>query len=153
MKLPFLPALILLGTASLASAADAPPIADAASAATAVPATDNFDMCFYTNALPKDLKYIVVTSKLKASKGTYGSVREMLPRLAAEVHAVGGDAVINYNGGQRFGFWPWRMTHPVVTGGALKWSTGQAVPDCEATGGELMSKIVANDKAPTHDKK
>ncbi len=114
---------------------------------------DSPDMCFYSNALPPDVKYTVVTSKLKASKGTYGSVREMLPQLAAEVRAAGGDAVINYNGGQRFGFWPWRMTHPVVTGGALKWSAGQPAPDCEATGGELMSKIIASDKAPLHDKK
>ncbi len=153
MKSTLLLPLILLGLARLASAADAPPTEDAASAATAAPAMDSPDMCFYSNALPPDAKYTVVTSKLKASKGTYGSVREMLPQLAAEVRAAGGDAVINYNGGQRFGFWPWRMTHPVVTGGALKWSAGQPAPDCEATGGELMSKIIARDKAPLHDKK
>ncbi len=141
--------LILLGLARFASAADVPSAADAASAATATPP----DMCFYTNALPPELKYTVINSKLRASKGTYGSVREMLPKLADEVRASGGDAVVNYNGGQRFGFWPWRMTHPVLTGGALKWSAGQAAPDCEATGGELMSKIIANDQAPAHDKK
>jgi len=148
--------LILLGVTRLAGAADAPPIAAAASAAASAPTADKADkadMCFYTNALPPELKYSVVASKLKASKGTYGSVREMLPRLAAEVRESGGDAVFHYNGSQRFGFWPWRMTHPVVTGAALKWAAGQPVPDCEATGGELMSKIIATTLAPVHDNK
>jgi hypothetical protein len=158
MKSTRLLSLILLGLARVASAADAPSVAEAASAATesapeaaAAPVAGS-DMCFYANP-PTDAKYTVLASKLKASKGTYGSVREMLPKLAAEVRAVGGDAVINFNGGQHFGFWPWRMTHPIVSGGAIKWSSGQAAPDCEATGGSLMSKIMATDKAPVRDKK
>ncbi len=146
--------LIALAAVSFAHAArhaPAPaPATDAASAPEAGAPIDRNDMCFYTNALPAGLKYTVVTEKLRASKGTYGSVSQMLPALAAEVRASGGDAVIHYNGGQRFGFWPWRMTHPVVTGGALKWDASQPAPDCEATGGELMSKIMSSNVAPEH---
>jgi len=158
MKSTLLLSLVLMAATGSAGAADAPVAAEAASAATpASPpapaaAIDRADMCFYTNPLPQDVGYTVVASKLKASKGTYGSVREMLPRLAAEARAMGGDAVMNYNGAQRFGFWPWRMTHPVVTGAAIRWN-GSTAPDCEATGGQLMSRIIATDKAPVHEGK
>ncbi len=147
LALSVLAAASLGGTAHAAEVAAAPP-SEAASA----PIGKN-DMCFYTNALPAGLKYTVVVSELRASKGTYGSVVQMMPALADEVRAAGGDAVIHYNGGQRFGFWPWRMTHPVVTGGALKWDASQPAPDCEATGGELMSKIIASNVAPEHSGK
>ena len=133
MKSTCLVPLFLLGIAPPARGADAPPIAAAASSAASAPAAESAHRCFYTNPLPAELKYTVLTGKLKASKGIYGSVPEMLPRLAAQVRAAGGDAVINYNGGQHFGFWPWRITHPIVTGAALKWDAGQPVPDCQAT--------------------
>ncbi len=34
---------------------------------------------------------------------------------------LGGNTIINYEGGQSFGFWPWRIVRPVVYGTAVDW--------------------------------
>lgn len=90
-------------------------------------------LCLFTGAPPSDYRYVVI-KRLKFGKGSYGSVNDVLPRLVEEAHALGADAVIEYNGSQRFGFWPWRFVRPVVRGTAIKWSPSRSV-DCTSIGG------------------
>jgi hypothetical protein len=88
-----------------------------------------------TPVTPTTTQYTVV-KQLKVGKGSYGSVDEAITMLAAKARKAGADAVINYTGSQRFGFWPWRFVHPVVRGTAVKWASGPAF-DCTASGGTL----------------
>ncbi len=104
------------------------------------------DFCFLSGTPPSDFKYEVVR-KLKLGKKTYGGVKDILPAFADKAHDVGADAVINYTGSQRFGFLPWRMVRPVVTGVAVKW-LGLTKPDCTAVGGSTLKQILVTDKAP-----
>ena len=80
-------------------------------------------------------------------KGTYGSVTDLLQKLTDMANAVGADAIINYAGSQRFGFWPWRMVRPVVRGTAIKW-VAQQKPDCAAVGGVTVATIIEQNKPP-----
>ena len=79
-----------------------------------------------------DSSQFQVQKRIKVAKGTYGSVEELYSRFAERAHQVGGNVVINYNASQRFGFWPWRMVRPVVSGTAVKWNTPV---DCTRLGG------------------
>ena len=71
--------------------------------------------------------------RLKIGKGTYGSVTDLYPRIVDKTHKLGADAVIHYNASQRFGFWPWRLVRPVMTGTAIKWLS--TPPSCKSLGG------------------
>jgi hypothetical protein len=71
--------------------------------------------------------------RLKIGKGTYGSVTDLYPRIVDKTHKLGADAVIHYNASQRFGFWPWRLVRPVMTGTAIKWLS--TPPSCQSLGG------------------
>jgi hypothetical protein len=44
-----------------------------------------------------------------------------MPKYVNQADLLGGDAIINYRGGQRFGFWPWRIVRPVTYGTVVKW--------------------------------
>jgi opacity protein-like surface antigen len=139
-------AIALSSFAAAASAADAPDAAaPAASAATPDAPAPDADFCFFSNSPTGGAKYKVM-KRVKQSKGTYGGVRDELPAFVGDVRAAGGDAVINYNGSQRFGFWPWRMVHPVLTGVAIKWV--DKAPDCAAAGGSTMGTIMSTNKEP-----
>jgi len=146
-------------TSAAASAAAAPavtapaePAASAAETATAdVPpastaAAPTGDFCFFAHTPASDVAYTTLR-ELRVGKGTYGGVKDLLPKLVAEARAMGGDAIIHYDGAQRFGFWPWRMVRPVVHGVAIKWKVPVA-PDCNAVGGTLLSTILATDRPP-----
>jgi hypothetical protein len=84
---------------------------------------------------PTTAKYTVI-KQMKLGKGTFGSVDEAIAMLAEKARKAGADAVINYTGSQRFGFFPWRFVHPVVRGTAIKWAPGTTF-DCVASGGSL----------------
>ena len=71
--------------------------------------------------------------RLKIGKGTYGSVTDLYPRIVDKTHKLGANAVIHYNASQRFGFWPWRLVRPVMTGTAIKWLS--TPPSCQSLGG------------------
>ena len=73
--------------------------------------------------------------RIKAAKGTYGGFEEVKPKLAIIARKYGADVVINYHQSQRFGFWPWRIVRPVLTGTAVKWNTPV---DCTALGGKQI---------------
>jgi hypothetical protein len=103
-------------------------------------------LCFFAGIPSLDVKYRVIR-KLKLGKGTYGGVKEILPKFATNARKIGADAIIHYTGSQRFGFFPWRMIRPVVYGVAIKWSDPQK-HDCAAIGGTTLSAILASDKPP-----
>lgn len=109
--------------------------------------TDISEFCFFAGTPPADKKYTVVR-KLKLGKGTYGGVKDILPKFAGYARRVGADAIINYTGSQRFGFFPWRMVRPVVQGVAIKWSDPQK-HDCTVIGGTTLKAILASDKPPS----
>lgn len=116
-------------------------------ASASLPNPDLANFCFFAGTPPADVKYAVV-KKLKVSKGTYGGVKDILPKFAGHAKKIGADAIIDYTGSQRFGFWPWRMVRPVVRGTAVKWS-GTLGKDCTAMGGTTLSTILSADKPPT----
>lgn len=117
-----------------------------ASAAEDAPATSGpNEFCFFAGLPPAEFPYTVIR-KVKLSKGTYGGVSELLGELSQRTRAEGGEAIINYAGSQRFGFFPWRLVRPVVRGESIKW-TGK-VPNCEQAGGSTLGTIVSSNKAP-----
>src|SRR5262245_14867850 len=92
-------------------------------------------MCVMKGYPPRDVKFALV-KQLQLGKQTYGGARPLTIRLVAEAHRVHADAIFNYSGGQRFGFWPWRFIRPVVSGDAVRIDNPEAF-DCRALGGEL----------------
>lgn len=103
-------------------------------------------LCFFAGGPPPDVKYEVIR-KLKAGKGTYGSVKDVLPRLASLAISRGADAVINYNGSQRFGVFPWRLVRPVVSGEAVRWLESPK-QDCHSMGGATLQSMLDTNKPP-----
>lgn len=103
-------------------------------------------MCFIAGTPAAAFQYTVIR-KFKVGKGSYGGVKDILPQFAEHASNLGADAVMNYAGSQRFGFWPWRMVRPVVQGVAIKWHANPS-PSCEALGGSTLAHILATDQAP-----
>lgn len=108
-------------------------------------ALENGSFCLFSTVPEPQYKYKAL-QKVKFGKGAYGNVKGVLPRFVAEAKAGGADAVINYTGSQRFGFWPWRIVRPVLRGDAIKWDGTPA--DCKKMGGLSMQEIIAADKGP-----
>jgi len=164
MNLTAFASILLLAFSSHVSAADAASDADAAKTPDAeaevdispnkegpaanVPSRELGNICFFSGNPPIDVKYTVIR-KIKAGKGTYGDVRDILPKFAGYAQKYGGDAIIGYTGSQRFGLWPWRMVRPVVRGTAVKWSIPPS-QDCAAMGGSTLSSIMATNQPPPH---
>ena len=106
---------------------------------------EDADFCLYGGKPTGDAKYKTIKA-VKTSRETYGSVLDELPRFVTTAKAMGADAVVDYNGAQHFGFWPWRLVRPVASGVAIKWD-GPA-PDCAASSGATFATIMATDKEP-----
>lgn len=140
--------LAVAGTVHAEEPASAPAAAAKPSQAAASAVDPSIeDFCFIKGAPPSDIRYVRV-KELKLGKGTYGSVRELLDDIALNARNAGADAIINYSGSQRFGFWPWRMVRPVVRGTAIKWA-GDVKPECAKAGGQTLSEVmVTNEVAP-----
>lgn len=102
--------------------------------------------CFIPGRPSGDVSYTVVR-KLKVGKGSYGKVTDILPQLAVRAQGLGAHAVVDYDAGQRFGFFPWRLVRPVVRGTAIRWN-GTPPTDCTALGGGTLATILAEDRAP-----
>ncbi|WP_228878245.1 hypothetical protein [Paraburkholderia saeva] len=66
---------------------------------------------------------------------------DLLPRLADEARLRGADAIIEYDGAQRCGFWPWRLVRPVAHGVAVQWTEARPA-GCESIGGTKLSTIL-----------
>jgi hypothetical protein len=106
------------------------------------------DMCFFAGAPSSDVQYHKI-KRVKLGKGTYGSVKDLLVPFSEKAKRLKADAIINYAGSQHFGFWPWRIVRPIVTGVAIKWQ--QPDTDCHTAGGTTMAEIMENNgllKAP-----
>jgi hypothetical protein len=114
-------------TASAVQATDSP--------ATAATSQGDSRICVVAGTPPAPAQYTVI-KQLKIGKGSYGSVDDAIAMMVVKARKSGADAVINYTGSQRFGFWPWRFVRPVVRGTAVKWSAGSTF-DCVASGGSL----------------
>jgi hypothetical protein len=139
--------LATAGFVRAAEPASAPAAASAPQAAASAVAASVEDFCFIKGAPPSDFRYARI-KEMKLAKGTYGSVREILDEFAENARKAGADAIINYSGSQRFGFWPWRMVRPVVRGTAIKWA-GDVKPDCTKAGGQTLSEVlVTNEVTP-----
>jgi len=104
------------------------------------------DLCVFDAGAPSDVPHQVVR-KLKVAKGTYGGVKELLPKLVQEALANKADAIADYNSSQRFGFWPWRVVRPVVTATAIRW-TEPPRKTCEAMGGLRLEVILTTNRSP-----
>lgn len=75
---------------------------------------------------------------LKAARGTYGSVSRVMPKLLNNADRAGANTVVNFQGGQRFGFWPWRIVRPVMYGTGVNWK-GKNDLECKALGGRVYA--------------
>lgn len=104
------------------------------------------DLCVFDGDVPSDVPHQIIR-KLKVAKGTYGGVKELLPTLVQEALADKADAIMDYNSSQRFGFWPWRVVRPVVTGTAIRW-TEQPRKSCEAMGGVRLETVRITNRSP-----
>ncbi|MFG6489672.1 hypothetical protein ACG04R_23550 [Roseateles sp. BYS78W] len=104
------------------------------------------DLCVFDNGAPADVPHQIVR-KLKVAKGTYGGVKELLPKLVEEALASKADAIADYNSSQRFGFWPWRVVRPVVTATAIRWDEPPR-KTCEAMGGVRLEVILTTNRSP-----
>jgi hypothetical protein len=90
-------------------------------------------VCLMRSPMPSAVAYTVV-GKAKSSKNTYGSVSELLPLMAADARAIGADAIINLDTGQRMGMLAW--SRPVDAGTAVKLAD-RSTFNCLANGDEL----------------
>jgi hypothetical protein len=95
-------------------------------------------MCVTMGAPPLPVKYALLKSLL-LERQTYGGVQPLTMQLVGQARAVHADAIINYNGAQHFGFWPWRFMRPVVSGDAVRIENPEAF-DCARLGGEFYSE-------------
>jgi hypothetical protein len=97
---------------------------------------ENFKtMCIFENTPNAEYETI---RKFKVGKGTYGPVSSVMPRYVAYADRLGGNTITNYHGGQRFGFWPWRIVRPVAAGTAVKWKEKTDVK-CKTLGGRVYA--------------
>lgn len=115
---------------------------------TSVPATagNSLDICLVTGLPSSDIKYEKIR-KIKLGKNSYGSVSDILPAFAGKADSLGADAVVNYVGSQRFGFWPWRVVRPVVRGEAVKLHIGDD-KTCKDIGGATVKRVIETNKEP-----
>lgn len=125
----------LLGVRAVAADAESETVVT-----TAVDQPASSELCLFTGLPPASLQYVKL-GKVKVAKGTYGSVTDILPQFAERAQAKGADAVINYIGSQRFGFWPWRFVRPVVRGEAIRWLSPQK-PLCSAVSGTTVGTVL-----------
>lgn len=98
----------------------------------------NGPVCMLAGGLPDGIQSVAI-GKMKATKGTYGAVDNLMLPMADEARRVGADAIINLQAGQRFkGPLPWRYNAPTGAGIAVRF-VDQAMPfDCAASGGQSL---------------
>lgn len=109
-------------------------------------AQDTLGICLITGLPSIDVKYEKIR-RIKVGKNSYGGVADILPLLAERADALGANAVVNYMGSQRFGFWPWRVVRPVVRGVAVKLDvkSGQT---CKSIGGASIRNVIKTNLPP-----
>ena len=80
---------------------------------------------------------------VKLGKGTYGSIKDILPGFAELVLSRGGNAVINYVGSQRFSILPWRIIYPVTRGQAIHITDSHGM-SCAEMGGITIQDAMSS---------
>ncbi len=111
-----------------------------------VSAGEALDICLVTGTPTTEIKYEKI-QQIKIGKGIYGSVTDILLAFADEANALGANAVVNYIGSQRFGFWPWRFVRPVVRGEAVKLHLENG-KTCQDIGGATVKRVIGTNKEP-----
>jgi len=96
-------------------------------------------VCLLSGMPPSDVKVQTIRN-IKAGKHSFGSVNAVIPLLIREANKLNADAVINYNGSQRFGFWPWQFIRPIATGVAVRWTLPEGI-SCEGIGGTYKTRL------------
>lgn len=97
------------------------------------------EICLLSGVPPSDVKYAKV-GEVKIAKHSYGSVNDVIPLLVDKAKRLNADAIIEYNGSQRFGFLPWQFVRPTATGTAVKWTLPDNVT-CESLGGTYKTTL------------
>jgi hypothetical protein len=105
------------------------------------------EFCLFKGAPPSDIKYNDL-GRVKHGKGTYGAAKDIVHEIVAQAKDRGANAIINYSGAQRFGFWPWRMIRPVVQGTAVTLQ-GDKPLNCSDIGGTPLSKVMTTGEGPS----
>lgn len=100
---------------------------------------DSNTICLLTGMPPSNIT-VQTIKKIKAGKHSFGSVNAVIPLLIREAKKLNADAVINYNGSQRFGFWPWQFIRPIATGVAVTWTLPEGTT-CESIGGTYKTRL------------
>ena len=113
---------------------------------TSVSASDPLDICLVTGLPSPEIKYEKI-QRIKIGKNSYGSVSDILPAFATQADSLGANAVVNYIGSQRFGFWPWRFVRPVVRGEAVKLDIGDD-QSCKDIGGATVKRVIETNTEP-----
>jgi len=97
------------------------------------------NICLLTGMPPAEVQYQTI-KKVKVGKHSYGSVNDVIPLLVDQAKQVNADAIIGYNGSQRFGFWPWQFVRPTATGIAVTWALPEGIT-CEGLGGTYKTRL------------
>jgi hypothetical protein len=106
--------------------------------ATASLESHNKGVCLLAGWMPSDVKYVTL-GQVRASRGSYGHVNDVLAVMANEGRRLGADAIVGLQASQRFGGpLPWRFTRPVGDGTAIRLAPDSPALDCKTVGGTLM---------------
>lgn len=103
------------------------------------------EFCYIEGEAPQGNVDYTFLKNVKAAKGVYGSVTEVIPQLRAVTILRGGNAVVNYKASQRFGFWPWRFVRPVARGRAIQITDAHGL-SCSEMGGRTLNELVGSDE-------
>ena len=90
-------------------------------------------ICVFTQ-IP-DIEYREA-KRINVGKGSFGSTDSIIPKFIKAAYKVGGNTVIDYYPRQRFGFWPWRIVRPVISGTVVHWHQ-KTNEKCARLGGSL----------------
>jgi hypothetical protein len=100
------------------------------------------EICLLSGVPPSDVKFTRV-GEVKIAKHSYGSVNDVIPLLIDKAKRLNADAIIEYNGSQRFGLLPWQFVRPTATGTAVTWTLPEGV-SCESMGGTYKTTLAGS---------
>ncbi len=101
----------------------------------------SLEFCFIKDELPQGNVEYSMLKNVKVGSNFYGSTGKVVAKLMKESIAKGGNAVVNFYAGQRFGFWPWRLVRPVARGRVIKITNANGLT-CEEIGGKTIQQVL-----------
>ncbi|WP_157037852.1 hypothetical protein [Photobacterium aquae] len=84
-----------------------------------------------------NIEYTILKS-YRSGRNLFGSVGSVMPKFLNYSNRLDGNTIINFEGGQRFGFWPWRLVRPVVYGTSVDWPA-KSNESCKELGGRVYA--------------